>query len=261
MLFHAVSQSRLSSLLPTLARRQCHGAVLRNSSGVAAVVEHTFDCSLVDPPQSPAFGVAVYPSFLTPDEEAALVALAESALSGRRWEEGHWDGVIRGYREAQRAIASFAGNALAAGAVARALRAFPRDAGPPEPAIHALELRADGAIDAHVDSVKFSGGVVAGLCLLSSAVMHLTPAVADAGGGACGEGERAGGVRAGDGGALDAPARVSVLLPQRALYVLSGPARYHWAHAIPAGTPEFRGAPVLRQRRISIMLRDRVPGG
>merc|ERR1712100_415269 len=40
---------------------------------------------------------------------------------------------------------------------------------------HVIDLSADGAIGAHVDSVKFSGGIVAGLSLISTRHMSFAP--------------------------------------------------------------------------------------
>jgi hypothetical protein len=82
--------------------------------------------------------------------------------------------------------------------------------------------------------------VVAGLCLLSDAVMVLTPDT---------DGPRP---------AAHAPApEVRLLLPRRCFYTLTDEARYAWAHAVPAGAAAtFRGAAVKRGRRLSIMLRD-----
>ena len=40
---------------------------------------------------------------------------------------------------------------------------------------HAVDLSHDGHISPHVDSVKFSGGMVSGLSLLSTRILQLTP--------------------------------------------------------------------------------------
>lgn len=201
-------------------------------------------------PYSASFGLHVYPDFLAPEEEASLASSCEALLAPLPYEPGHWDNVIQTYKELQRPIATLPPPARAA--LLRAQAAFPpaaRRLGPPQPFYHALELAEAGHISAHVDSVKFSGGVVAGVCLLSDAVLVLTPS---------GDGEGAGGA------APQAPlppapgAEVRVLLPRRCLYTMCNAARYEWAHAIPRGAPLFRGAPVPRGRRISVMLRDEV---
>lgn len=182
-----------------------------------------------------SFGLSVVADFLSVDEENALVSSAEAALNRRGWEEDHWDGVIKGYRESQVSKSRLA--PLAAQSISRAASTFPVGprTGPLLNTIHFLELKAEGEIFAHVDSVKFSGGVVSGLCLLSDAVMELTPEPA------C---------------ATKTPVRV--LLRRRTLYTLSGAARYDWSHAILSGSPLFQGVPVPRARRISVMLRDEV---
>ncbi len=180
--------------------------------------------------------------FVSHAEEAALASECAAFLAKLDYEEGHWDGVISQYKEVQRDVSVLSAGSQAA--LRRAQAAFParaRGLGAPLPFFHALELAAGGSISAHVDSVKFSGGVVAGLCLLSDAVLVLTPDPPPPAGGAREE--------------------ARVLLPRRCFYSLSDDARYAWAHAVPAGAAAtFRGAPVARGRRLSVMLRDALPG-
>lgn len=193
-------------------------------------------------PFSPSFGVRVHADFMTEGEEAALSSECDSFLRRLDYETGHWDGVISNYKEVQRDIRTPSLSAASQAVLRRAQAAFPagaRNGGTPLPFFHALELAEGGSISAHVDSVKFSGGVVAGLCLLSDAVMVLTP---DPEGAPC-----------------PAPAapEVRLLLPRRCFYTLTDEARYAWAHAVPAGAAAtFRGAAVKRGRRLSVMLRD-----
>ena len=193
-------------------------------------------------PFCPSFGVRVLADFLTEGEEAALSSECDTFLRRLDYESGHWDGVISNYKEVQRDIRSPSLSAASQAVLLRAQAAFPagaRNGGAPLPFFHALELAEGGSISAHVDSVKFSGGVVAGLCLLSDAVMVLTPDT--------------------DGPRPAAPAapEVRLLLPRRCFYTLTDEARYAWAHAVPAGAAAtFRGAAVKRGRRLSIMLRD-----
>ena len=42
--------------------------------------------------------------------------------------------------------------------------------------VHAIHLKEKGILSPHVDSVKFSGGIVAGISLLSTSIMRLKPA-------------------------------------------------------------------------------------
>ena len=81
-----------------------------------------------------------------------------------------------------------------------------------------------------MDSVKFSGGVVAGLSLVSAAVMRLVRQDAQ---GAVSEADED---------------HVDLLLAPGSLYVLQGPARFEYAHAI----VEDAG----RGRRLSVIFRD-----
>mmetsp|Transcript_17757 Transcript_17757/g.23149 ORF Transcript_17757/g.23149 Transcript_17757/m.23149 type:complete len:126 (+) Transcript_17757:355-732(+) len=94
---------------------------------------------------------------------------------------------------------------------------------------HVIDLREDdGCIRPHIDSVKFSGGIVAGLSLLSRCTMTL--ARAD---------EKSGEVKP------NADSHRLQLEPN-SLYVLSGLARFSYAHSI----SETQG------RRLSIIFRD-----
>lgn len=192
-------------------------------------------------PSAAAFGVTVHADFLSEDEHDALLRSAEVLLARTRFENNHFDGVIHGYREQQSRIASL--QPVARAAVERALQRFPPNAAAPLPTAHFLELAEDGAIAPHVDSIKFSGEVVAGLCLVSDAVMLL-------------ERSADGGAAMTDDAATDEQTQTRLLLPRRALYILSSAARYEYAHSIPAGAPAFQNKPVPRARRVSVMLRD-----
>jgi alkylated DNA repair protein alkB family protein 7 len=114
---------------------------------------------------------------------------------------------------------------------------------------HAIDLHKSGKLSAHVDSIKFSGHIVAGLSLMSPSILRLKPAAPTE---KCVEGE----------GHLD------LFLPSRSLYVLSGPSRYLYTHEIlPCGSTfqgeatlgeinETENIIVIRDRRISIIFRD-----
>ena len=102
---------------------------------------------------------------------------------------------------------------------------------------HLIDLAPSGFIAPHVDSVKFSGELIAGLSLMSTRVMRLTRE--------SGEGE--------DGDVIE------LLLQPRSLYLLTGPLRYDFAHEVLGGEAEPRlwkrtGLPY--ERRLSIILRD-----
>jgi len=231
-----------------VSRAQANAAQVCRASTTAAQGFHPgrqfVECAF---PLKKDFGIRIIPDFITEAEESLLDAFCSRLLRAKPLEVDHFDSVIRNYRETQHGIKNLcdAGRAV----IARALGEFPADAGPPMPSFHAIELSPSGVIDAHVDSVKFSGGVVAGLCCRSDAVMLLTP---DADAAAQGLVPTAPAVPPGS----PAPV-ITLFLPRRSLYLLTGEARYGWGHAVPlAGT--FQGQAVARAPtgRLSLMLRD-----
>ena len=168
--------------------------------------------------------IAVALDVITEVEEGALLEELEPVFRRKRYEDAHWDSVITQFKETERSGGWRC--PIAAAAVARirghtAMPILPDDVGwlP----IHCIDLACDGAgvILPHIDSVKFSGGVVAGLSLRSTAVMTL-------------QHESRGDT-------------VQLTLPPRSLYVLQGQARYEYTHAIRV---------VDRGRRISLIFRD-----
>ena len=201
-----------------------------------------------------SFGISIVRNFVaSQSEQDSLLAECSERLSRRRFERSHWDGVITGFREDSVPLAN-AGPALRT-AVARAWAYFPPAGGAPLPFAHLLELEPAGYISRHVDSVKFSGGVVAGICLASDAVMRLYPVADGSDGNESGSGGTSSGV-GGESSSEGEPGTVDLLLERGCLYVMSGECRYHWAHAVLKGTTSFRGKPVARGRRVSIILRD-----
>ena len=171
-------------------------------------------------------GCSYHADFLTADEQDALVEAIKARLKGTGYERDHWDAVIDRYREREMLSVD---DELAEAAVEK-VRAFLRSEQgvtsflPP----HCIDLAADGGvIRPHIDSIKFSGRVVAGVSLVSAATMVL--AEADP---ATGEPRP---------GARESELR----LAPGSLYVLADESRYDYAHAI---TPEGR--------RLSLILRD-----
>lgn len=96
---------------------------------------------------------------------------------------------------------------------------------------HVIDLHPDGRIDAHIDSVKFSGDLIAGVSLLASATFKLEAASPS------------------DGVPIPGGHSCQFRLAPRSLYVLSGPARYEYAHSV------FN----ISGRRLSLILRDLPP--
>lgn len=189
-------------------------------------------------PALPRDTVRLLPEVITAEEERRLVEELERPLRRRRLMRDHWDSVILHYREVERrewedarnaeVVARVRGRVLALLGLAPDLPCLP---------VHVIDLAADGFIKPHVDSVKFSGGFVAGVSLLSPAIMRLR----------------------GEEGLAPPASMVRMLLQPRSLYVLSGDARYRYAHEIlPDGEEEewAGGKVVKRGRRISLIFRD-----
>eukprot|EP01138_Halocafeteria_seosinensis_P003665 gb/GECG01003744.1/.p1 GENE.gb/GECG01003744.1/~~gb/GECG01003744.1/.p1 ORF type:complete len:252 (+),score=21.30 gb/GECG01003744.1/:1-756(+) len=176
-------------------------------------------------------GVQIFPDFITPAEETTLYEYFHKQLRKRKYERDHWDGVIEAYRELQRTIAAMPEEAQHI--VERCREAAFRPGAVVQPQVHILDLAPDGYIDFHVDSVKFSGDHVVGLCLLSDAVMRLRHE--------------------------QTSETVDLFLPRRSLYCLRDEARYEFAHAILRNEEAtFEDKPIARDRRITMMLRDEV---
>lgn len=99
---------------------------------------------------------------------------------------------------------------------------------------HVVDLSPQGYIQPHVDSVKFSGGFIAGLSLLSTRILRLVH--------------------------VHDKKQAEVLVEPRSLYVLSHKLRYEYEHGIlgPQDTPAYF-EPVQCEQRISVMLRDAHP--
>lgn len=92
------------------------------------------------------------------------------------------------------------------------------------------EYQLGQGISAHIDCVPCFGDTIASLSLGSACVMDFTHA--------------------------NTGEKQSRLLEPRSLLILSGDARYHWQHAIPARkTDKWQGQTILRARRISLTFR------
>jgi alkylated DNA repair protein alkB family protein 7 len=187
----------------------------------------------------PAFAV-VHKDFVTETEGESLVHDIATRMKRRRYEKGHWDAVITDYKEVElldaeslqeeskNAMRRVRDQLIAAGHVDSSVTWLP---------CHAIDLKRDGDLKAHVDSVKFSGGVVAGISLLSSSIMRLKP-----------DGESIGGW-------------VDMYLPPLSLYILSSVSRYRYSHELlPCGSiferPDGTTILVQRDQRLSVIFRD-----
>ncbi|KAI3359976.1 hypothetical protein L3Q82_014307 [Scortum barcoo] len=172
--------------------------------------------------------VEVRASFITEEEEGALLKELEPGLRKKRYEFDHWDDAIHGYRETER---------LRWGEACEEILTRVRSVAFPEGSpllgpVHILDLDKAGYIKAHIDSVKFCGSTIAGLSLLSDSIMRLVKE--------------------------DAPSEwLNLLLPRRSLYILRDEARYNFTHEILKDEESvFNGQRVPRLRRISVICRN-----
>ncbi|GBG32680.1 Alpha-ketoglutarate-dependent dioxygenase alkB-like 7, mitochondrial [Hondaea fermentalgiana] len=234
--------------------RQC-GLALRRASSAPAVPGSSLqaDPKFVDASRGEGLEIGaadavVFPDAISQEEHDALV---EEILHGasdramrkfrkRKYQEDHWDAVIVGYKEIERAMPLWP-PALAS--VLQRMQDFvqryleehvervngPLEYLPP----HIIDLAADGEIRPHVDSIKFSGEVVAGLSLLSTRTMSLRKGRDDP-----------------HAYTKDEPA-VDLLLPPRSLYILCNRARFDMGHSVERVDPP--------ERRFSIIFRDAIP--
>lgn len=90
------------------------------------------------------FPLTVIPNFISEEEHNSFVQRAQKLLAGRRYEEGHWDEVISGFKEGQLTIERLAPELQAV--AQRVFQLFPQDC-QPMPHLHVLELAEHGVID------------------------------------------------------------------------------------------------------------------
>ena len=154
---------------------------------------------------------------ITPREERLLVKECEQFLNKRKYMHDHWDDVIVGYREIEKLRTAWSEESQSV--LERIVKQLPKREY--MPTVHVIDLAPDGFIRPHIDSIKFSGDIVAGLSLLSPRTMRL---------------QRDNEV-------------IEELLGQRSLYVMQGDIRYDYTHEI---LPETLNP----QRRLSIIFRN-----
>ncbi|XP_037086367.1 alpha-ketoglutarate-dependent dioxygenase alkB homolog 7, mitochondrial-like [Pollicipes pollicipes] len=170
----------------------------------------------------------VFNDFITESEEECIMGEIGPYLKRMRYEFDHWDDAIHGFRETERPQWN-PENARVLDRVRRL--AFPVGTAQLRH-VHVLDLAGDGVIKPHVDSRRFCGSVIAGLSLLSDAVMRLV---------SCAEPER----------------RLDALLGRRSLYVMRNSARYDYTHEIlSASLSTFAERRVPRGRRVSVICRN-----
>jgi len=227
----------------------------------------------------------VYPNFVTEEEGKSLINESAKRLKRRRFEDGHWDSVITGYREVElstpnehelnqdthKDVPQFA-KAIHKTRKQLADNHFNKSNNNHIQWLpcHAIDLSAKGVLKAHVDSVKFSGEIVAGISLLSDAVMRLRLSSDEW------DSDDTKDDTNSDSSMNSSNTNeeyVDLYLPQNSLYVLTGMSRYSYTHELlPTGSTfelsrsggegddDDTEIEVIRGRRLSIIFRDAKKG-
>ncbi|VDN06260.1 unnamed protein product [Thelazia callipaeda] len=202
----------------------------------------------------------VFPSFINEQEEASLLNEINPHMRRMRYEKSHWDDVMRHfhfvtkwpflimlmsthyafpiykdiqaihlYREREQ-LNWRQENEVILDRIRK--QSFEKDA-KHHSFVHILDLHEDGFIKPHIDSVRYCGDVITGVCLLSDAVMRLKHKN------------------------QTQELILDLFLQRRSLYRIGEISRYEFYHEI-LGKAEsyFMGYPVPRSRRISIICRD-----
>eukprot|EP00041_Stephanoeca_diplocostata_P029709 m.884784 g.884784 ORF g.884784 m.884784 type:complete len:244 (+) comp23613_c0_seq55:203-934(+) len=184
------------------------------------------------------------PNCITPDEADLVVFEFSKQLKRKRYESGHWDAVIEDFREFEKSEwKSEAANAVSTKIQNTIVEAMGESVEFLQQC-HVIDLKDSGFIRPHVDSVKFSGKLVAGVSLLSDAVMRFCPSDLETG------------------QPLPNAIPTDKVLEQNSLYIMKGDVRYHYTHEIlPLGadTEVWDEQRHTRGRRISLMYRDVLP--
>ena len=313
---HACTLCRLLPTRRSISSSPILSADPRYVNSTAAPTDFLADPRYVDSTAAPAdfspSSAVVYPEAMSQDEADALVQDIQNKMRRRRYEKGHWDSVISHYKEVELPLpteSSIGGaggpqplSELSVTAIQRIRNQLERNhfgpdgAKDPEGRIkdqlpiqwipcHGIDLKKDGRLTAHVDSVRYSGLIVAGLSLLSSSIMRLRPAAeysstdtATIGGDDATEKKKQQESQQHlyEPKPTEAPddGHVDLYLPPRSLYVLSGVSRYEYTHELlddgsvfelqsgdGAGAVDDENViQVARDRRISVIFRDAKEG-
>ncbi|CAH8643168.1 unnamed protein product [Dicrocoelium dendriticum] len=127
--------------------------------------------------------LVIHKNFISCVEEENLVKELDSHLSRHKFESSHWDYAITQYREIERThwidtnrpVIQRLKDFTASTVRHNSIKGLPVDQ-LVLPSVHVLDLAENGEIRAHVDSVRFCGGSIAVVSLLSDSVLRLAVA-------------------------------------------------------------------------------------
>lgn len=192
-------------------------------------------------------------NFITKEEEIDLIKHLDPLLSKRRYQGTHWDDVIQWYKEIildndllsgnNKNMFSLINERMKDYIIENKLSKNNKFQFP-----HVVDLSSKGHIGAHIDSIKFSGGIVAGLSLNSSRILRL---------------EQENAYEENEENGVSKLVAETIVEP-RSLYILSGPLRFDFSHQILGENSPNNLPSIINNkcdnfdRRISIVIRDDV---
>ena len=172
-------------------------------------------------------GIKVWPDFVTEAEEMTLMKEIDRKWRRLKYQQNHWDNAIQNYRELELSRWSSVSASILETVRGSAFKNDDRL----KNLTHVLDLHEDGVITAHVDSTRFCGRALAGLCLLSPCVMKFTKVA-------------------------EPDVWYKVLLSRRCLYLMEDDARYDYSHQILHNKESyFNGQFIHKSRRVSVITR------
>lgn len=200
---------------------------------------------------------------ITMEQEEKLINEVIPILKRRRYQRNHWDNVIVGYKEVERLQWNDPTNEQVVNNIRQKIENVVTKSHHLNTAnsdmmknkdndnqvksevnsmswlpVHIIDLEASGYISPHVDSIKFSGGLVCGLSLLSPSIMTLTKPKNEYSlkdndiDEICKEEKEE------DEDDMEFDDSVHMFLPPRSLYILSQSARYNMAHSVDIKTKQ-----------------------
>ena len=163
-------------MLRGLLRRHCHTRygldskyVIRETQHAQTLEmnEHEKNLDLLDETD-----FELITNIITKEEETELVNECNILFKRRRYQNGHWDDVILKYKEIEKTLEQWE-NPMVLESLQKVHGFLPTTL-VYLPKVHVIDLASDGYIKPHVDSIKFSGELVAGLSLASSCLLQFT---------------------------------------------------------------------------------------
>lgn len=228
----------------------------------------------------------VYPNVITNDESNIIIKELISLLKRRRYEKGHWDSVIIKYKEIE-LIQQQHNNVNTTNEILHdIIYRIRNDILIPNHTndnnsnsttnwlpCHVIDLHVDGELNAHVDSIRYSGNIIAGLSFQCHSIMRLRPSIQESQDQQQDQDQEQHDQQQQYGQLIQDHNHnnnnqhyIDLLLPINSLYVLSGMSRYNYTHEILSANDSYQSPMITSStandmkfrntNRISIIFRD-----